>query len=364
MSRGVVVEAYAQLRAEGWLEVRPGAAARGRRGVARRRRRGPRRGGPARRATTCARARPDPLLFPVRAGRPRCARAARRRPGRVRLPRPAGRARAAARARRVSRARRGGARAARRRGRVHRLGHALALPAASLRGAGARASPSRTRRTPGRARSCAAPGSSPSPAPVDDHGLAIDRAARGRRRARHARRTSSRPAPCSTPTGAPRSSPGRAPRRRDHRGRLRRGVPLRPPAGRRAAGPRPGPRRLRRLGLARRSSPALRLGWAVVPGACGRASPRRGRTDLGTATIDQLALAGFIERGEFDRHLRRSRAEPRAGATRCSPPCASTCPTPRVHGVAAGLHLVLEIGSGESEARAGAEAAGVGLARP
>ena len=110
-------------------------------------------------------------------------------------------------------------------------------------------------------------------------------------------------------------------------------------------------------------SPALRLGWAVVPPRLRPAvAELRGRTDLGMATIDQLALARFIERGEYDRHLRRSRAEYRRRRDTLVAALRERMAAPRIGGVAAGLHLVLGLDGDERAARAAAEAAGVGLA--
>jgi GntR family transcriptional regulator/MocR family aminotransferase len=109
-------------------------------------------------------------------------------------------------------------------------------------------------------------------------------------------------------------------------------------------------------------SPALRLGWAVLPPRLREPVARaRSHSDLGTATLDQLALARFIERGDYDRHLRRSRAEYRRRRDALVAALHEHLPAARIGGVAAGLHLVLAIDGDEPTARAAAEAAGVGL---
>ena len=90
------------------------------------------------------------------------------------------------------------------------VGHALALTGRALHAAGARRvaveDPSHT----GTRAVLRDAGLEPVPAPVDDHGLVIDGAARGRRRARDP----GPPVPdrrrARTPTGGRRSSPGRA----------------------------------------------------------------------------------------------------------------------------------------------------------
>jgi GntR family transcriptional regulator / MocR family aminotransferase len=55
-------------------------------------------------------------------------------------------------------------------------------------------------------------------------------------------------------------------------------------------------------------APALRLGWLVVPERlAGELARAKAEDDLGTPIIEQLALADFLERGELNRHLRRTR---------------------------------------------------------
>jgi GntR family transcriptional regulator/MocR family aminotransferase len=109
-------------------------------------------------------------------------------------------------------------------------------------------------------------------------------------------------------------------------------------------------------------SPALRLGWAVMPpGLRDAATDVRARPDLGTATLDQLALARFIDRGDYDRHLRRSRAEYRRRRDAFVVALHERLDAPRIGGAAAGLHLVLHIDGDEQAARAAAQSAGIAL---
>lgn len=54
--------------------------------------------------------------------------------------------------------------------------------------------------------------------------------------------------------------------------------------------------------------PSLRLGWLVVPPALRRPFLQaKALADTGSATLEQLALADFIEGGHLERHVRRSR---------------------------------------------------------
>ena len=93
----------------------------------------------------------------------------------------------------------------------------------------------------------------------------------------------------------------------DPRGRLRRRVPLRPRSGRCAAGACARAGDLPRLGV-QDASPALRMGWMVVaPDLLEAVGDAKMLADSGSPQLDQLALARFIEHGELDRHLRRMR---------------------------------------------------------
>jgi GntR family transcriptional regulator/MocR family aminotransferase len=105
-------------------------------------------------------------------------------------------------------------------------------------------------------------------------------------------------------------------------------------------------------------APALRLGWLVVPVALlGLAAEIKTIADLGSSALDQLAYAEFLRGGELDRHLRRMRPvyERRRDALLAA--LARHCPRWRPVGAAAGLHLVAELPAGADEARLVREAA-------
>jgi GntR family transcriptional regulator / MocR family aminotransferase len=97
-------------------------------------------------------------------------------------------------------------------------------------------------------------------------------------------------------------------------------------------------------------APGLRLGWLAVPERLlDGVTAAKEADDLGTPVVEQLALADFLERGQLDRHLRRTRAVYRArrdalvaALERLLPDCAPA-------GVAAGLHLVVHLPAGVDE---------------
>jgi GntR family transcriptional regulator / MocR family aminotransferase len=111
-------------------------------------------------------------------------------------------------------------------------------------------------------------------------------------------------------------------------------------------------------------APGLRLGWLVVPERLLEAvTAAKQSDDLGTPVVEQLALADFLERGQLDRHLRRTRSVYRArrdalvaALERLLPDCAPA-------GVAAGLHLVVHLpaGTDEQAVLAAARSRGLGL---
>jgi GntR family transcriptional regulator / MocR family aminotransferase len=94
-------------------------------------------------------------------------------------------------------------------------------------------------------------------------------------------------------------------------------------------------------------APALRLGWLVVPPRLLDAvTQEKMIADRGTARIEQLAFADFLTRGELDRHLRRMRARYRARREAFVAALADELPEATVQGIAAGLHVTVELPGG------------------
>jgi GntR family transcriptional regulator/MocR family aminotransferase len=105
-------------------------------------------------------------------------------------------------------------------------------------------------------------------------------------------------------------------------------------------------------------APALRLGWLVVPPRLlARVREEKLVADLGTARIEQQAFAHFLARGELDRHLRRMRAHYRARRDALVAALADALPEATVRGVAAGLHVTVELPAGDDERAIAEEAA-------
>ncbi|MFH9347991.1 PLP-dependent aminotransferase family protein [Kitasatospora sp. NPDC017646] len=97
-------------------------------------------------------------------------------------------------------------------------------------------------------------------------------------------------------------------------------------------------------------APALRIGWMLCPPElAGPLARQKHRSDRGTATLDQLALARLIESGRFDRHLRRMRATYAARRTALLTALAEHAPAMPVTGLAAGFHAVAHLPRGADE---------------
>jgi GntR family transcriptional regulator/MocR family aminotransferase len=91
-------------------------------------------------------------------------------------------------------------------------------------------------------------------------------------------------------------------------------------------------------------APALRLGWLAVPAELLDAvAEEKLLADQGTARIEQHAFARFVERGELDRHLRRMRIRYRARRDATLAALAEVMPDARVEGIEAGLHLTVRL---------------------
>jgi GntR family transcriptional regulator / MocR family aminotransferase len=111
-------------------------------------------------------------------------------------------------------------------------------------------------------------------------------------------------------------------------------------------------------------APGLRLGWFVLPGHLTEPmAAAKIAADRGSPALEQVALADFITRGEFDRHLRRMRPVYRRRRDALLAALARDLPWLEPVGVSAGLHLVTWLPPHLSEAAVvdAARRAGVGL---
>jgi GntR family transcriptional regulator / MocR family aminotransferase len=109
-------------------------------------------------------------------------------------------------------------------------------------------------------------------------------------------------------------------------------------------------------------APALRLGWLVVPRELvGAVREEKAFDDLGSPALDQLALAGLLERGELDRHLRRIRPRYRARRAALEAALARHLPDVRLSPATAGLHSMARLPAGSDEDAIVAAAAARGV---
>ena len=110
-------------------------------------------------------------------------------------------------------------------------------------------------------------------------------------------------------------------------------------------------------------APGLRLGWLVLPPRLvAPVAEAKALADRGSPVLDQLAFADFLERGELDRHLRRMRPVYRRRRDALLAALGAHLPAFEPAGVAAGLHLVAHLPPGLDEATVIAAAARRGVA--
>ncbi|WP_433210763.1 PLP-dependent aminotransferase family protein [Dactylosporangium sp. CS-047395] len=109
-------------------------------------------------------------------------------------------------------------------------------------------------------------------------------------------------------------------------------------------------------------APGLRLGWlAAPPGWVDELCAAKHDADNGGPALQQLAFAEFLAGGAYDRHLRRARRLHRERRDAVVAAVRRHLPRARIGGIAAGLHLVVELPPGVDDLALAARAADAGL---
>lgn len=114
----------------------------------------------------------------------------------------------------------------------------------------------------------------------------------------------------------------------------------------------------------KRLAPALRLGWILSPSwLTGALTYELGVGGGWPPAIEQLALADFIARGELERHLRRMRQLYRERRTALVDALSEAIPGARISGIAAGLYAMAMLPEGvdENAVLSAAAARGIGV---
>jgi GntR family transcriptional regulator/MocR family aminotransferase len=112
------------------------------------------------------------------------------------------------------------------------------------------------------------------------------------------------------------------------------------------------------IGTASKSmAPGLRLGWAALPDRLRESViAAKEQADRGNSAIDQCVLAHLIETGDFDRHIRRMRANYQRRRNELLGLLNQRTPSIRPVGIAAGMQVILSLPSEMTEELVIAEA--------
>jgi GntR family transcriptional regulator / MocR family aminotransferase len=109
-------------------------------------------------------------------------------------------------------------------------------------------------------------------------------------------------------------------------------------------------------------APGLRLGWLAVPAALADDTARhKAAIDLMAPVLEQAALAELITSGSYERHIRRSRAVYKRRRDLAVEVIADRLPDAEVRGASAGLHLVVMTPSVDEEGAVERAAARLGV---
>jgi GntR family transcriptional regulator/MocR family aminotransferase len=110
-------------------------------------------------------------------------------------------------------------------------------------------------------------------------------------------------------------------------------------------------------------APGVRLGWVLVPShLVGEMAVQHGVARAVPSVLIQAAYATLLERGDIDRHLRRTRRHYHARRNVLIDSLTEQLPAVSVRGAAAGLHLIAWLPDGADENRVADAAADRGVA--
>lgn len=110
-------------------------------------------------------------------------------------------------------------------------------------------------------------------------------------------------------------------------------------------------------------APGLRMGWLVLPQSLlAPVQAQQRMADFGCPRIEQHTLAEFIKNGSLDLHLRRTRGRYRERRKALVEALAAELPEAKVHGIAAGIHAAVQLLPEDDEAMILREAAPRGIA--
>jgi GntR family transcriptional regulator/MocR family aminotransferase len=123
------------------------------------------------------------------------------------------------------------------------------------------------------------------------------------------------------------------------------------------------PERVCHIGsTSKRLAPGVGLGWMLSPSwLTGALTFEKGTADGGSPVLEQLALADFIARGELDRHLRRARLELRRRRSAMIGALAQGLPGADVTGQPIGLFALVRLPDAVEEAAVVRQAAQRGI---
>ncbi|WKG03242.1 PLP-dependent aminotransferase family protein [Mycolicibacterium sp. HK-90] len=94
-------------------------------------------------------------------------------------------------------------------------------------------------------------------------------------------------------------------------------------------------------------APGLRIGWMVVPEhLIGRLRTAKSLADTGSSVMDQIAFSQFLASGAYDRHLRQMRRRYPARRNALLAALSRHLPRAEVLGAAAGVHLTVRFPTG------------------